>query len=50
MRQQLLNLNYKVKVIDPATCLQTIMFKDGKYYGYGDFRRPDAFASGDIYD
>ena len=50
MRQQLLNLNYKVEVIDPATCLQTIMFKDGKYYGYGDFRRPDAFASGDIYD
>jgi hypothetical protein len=26
------------------------MFKDGKYYGYGDFRRPDAFASGEIYD
>jgi len=50
MRQQLLNLNYKVEVIDPATCLQTIMFKDDKYYGYGDFRRPDAFASGDIYD
>jgi gamma-glutamyltranspeptidase/glutathione hydrolase len=50
VKQQLLNLNYKVKIIDPATCLQTIMFKDGKYYGYGDFRRPDAFASGDIYD
>ena len=50
MRQQLLNLNYKVEVIDPATCLQTIMFKDDKFYGYGDFRRPDAFASGDIYD
>jgi gamma-glutamyltranspeptidase/glutathione hydrolase len=50
IKQQLLNLNYKVKVIDPATCLQTIMFKDGRYYGYGDFRRPDAFASGEIYD
>ena len=50
IRQQLLNLNYKVEVINPATCLQTIMFKDDKYYGYGDFRRPDAFASGDIYD
>ena len=50
IKQQLFNLNYKVKVIDPATCLQTIMFKDGKYYGYGDFRRPDAFASGEIYD
>ena len=50
IKQQLSNLNYKVKVIDPATCLQTIMLKDGKYYGYGDFRRPDAFASGEIYD
>jgi gamma-glutamyltranspeptidase/glutathione hydrolase len=50
IKQQLLDLNYAVKVIDPATCLQTIMFKDGKYYGYGDFRRPDAFASGEIYD
>ena len=50
MRQQLLNLNYKVEVIDPATCLQTIMFKDGKYYGYGDFMRPDAYASGNIND
>ena len=45
-----MNLNYKVEVIDPATCLQTIMFKDEKYFGYGDFRRPDALASGDIYD
>ena len=50
IRQKLLNLNYKVEVIEPATCLQTIMFKDEKYFGYGDFRRPDAFASGDIYD
>ena len=50
IRQKLLNINYKVEVIDPATCLQTIMFKDGKYFGYGDFRRPDALASGDIYD
>ena len=24
--------------------------KDGKYYGYGDFRRPDAYASGNIND
>lgn len=50
IKQKLLNLNYKVEVIDPATCLQTIMFKDKKYFGYGDFRRPDALASGDIYD
>jgi hypothetical protein len=26
------------------------MYKDNLYYGYGDFRRPDAFASGEIYD
>jgi len=26
------------------------MYKDNMYYGYGDFRRPDAFASGEIYD
>jgi len=47
---KLLGLNYNVKVINPATCLQTIMFKNNKFYGYGDFRRPDAYASGDIND
>jgi hypothetical protein len=26
------------------------MKKNNTFYGYGDFRRPDAFASGDIYD
>ena len=49
-REKLRGLNYNVEVIDPATCIQTIMYKDNMYYGYGDFRRPDAFASGDIYD
>jgi hypothetical protein len=24
------------------------MSKDDTYYGYGDFRRPDSYASGDI--
>jgi hypothetical protein len=24
------------------------MKKNGSYYGYGDFRRPDSYASGDI--
>jgi len=24
------------------------MKKNGTYYGYGDFRRPDSYASGDI--
>ena len=49
-REKLRGLNYNVEVIDPATCIQTIMYKNNMYYGYGDFRRPDAFASGDIYD
>ena len=50
VKLKLLGLNYNVKVINPATCLQTIMFKNNKFYGYGDFRRPDAYASGDIND
>ena len=47
-RLELLDLNYNIQIIEPATCLQTIMYRDNKYYGYGDYRRPDAFASGDI--
>ena len=47
-RHELLDLNYNIQIIEPATCLQTIIYKDNKYYGYGDYRRPDAFASGDI--
>ena len=39
-----------MKVSNPLTCIQTIMFKDGIFTGYGDFRRPDAFASGNIND
>ena len=50
IKNQLLDLKYNIKIINPATCLQTIMYKDNMYYGYGDFRRPDAFASGEIYD
>jgi gamma-glutamyltranspeptidase/glutathione hydrolase len=50
LKSQLLKLKYNIKIINPATCLQTIMYKDNMYYGYGDFRRPDAFASGEIYD
>src|SRR6056300_66089 len=50
LKNQLLRLKYNLKIINPATCLQTIMYKDNMYYGYGDFRRPDAFASGEIYD
>ena len=50
LKNQLLRLKYNIKIINPATCLQTIMYKDNMYYGYGDFRRPDAFASGEIHD
>ena len=47
-RLELLDLNYNIQIIEPATCLQTIMYRDNKYYGYGDYRRPDAIAAGDI--
>tara|TARA_A200000159_G_scaffold67299_1_gene62304 strand:+ start:1 stop:1374 length:1374 start_codon:yes stop_codon:yes gene_type:complete len=50
IKNELQKLNYDVQVINPATCLQLIMKKNSTFYGYGDFRRPDAFASGDIYD
>ncbi|MDA8899685.1 gamma-glutamyltransferase [Gammaproteobacteria bacterium] len=44
----LLNAGYNIKIIEPQTNLQLIMKKNGSYYGYGDFRRPDSYASGDI--
>ena len=50
IKNELKKLNYNVRIINPATCLQLIMKKNDTFYGYGDFRRPDAFASGDIYD
>ena len=50
IKNELNKLNYNVRIINPATCLQLIMKKNNTFYGYGDFRRPDAFASGDIYD
>ena len=50
IKNELNKLNYNVRIINPATCLQLIMKKNDTFYGYGDFRRPDAFASGDIYD
>ena len=48
MATTLENNGYNVKFIKPATCIQTIMKSNEIYYGYGDFRRPDAFASGEI--
>jgi gamma-glutamyltranspeptidase/glutathione hydrolase len=49
-KNELKGIGYNVKIKDPLTCIQTIMYKDKEYTGYGDFRRPDAFASGKIND
>jgi len=49
-RDTLERMGYKIEIKEPLTCVQTIMFNKDKYYGYGDFRRPDAFASGNIND
>ena len=48
INMKLQKMDYVTSIVIPLTCLQTIMFKDGIYYGYGDFRRVDAFASGEI--
>ena len=44
------DIGYKVKVSEPRTCIQTIMLNNDTFSGYGDFRRPDAYASGEIND
>ena len=50
INMKLQKMDYDTSIVMPLTCLQTIMFKDDIYYGYGDFRRVDAFASGEIID
>ena len=50
INNDLKKMNYETVTILPLTCLQTIMFKEDIYYGYGDFRRVDALASGEIDD
>ena len=50
MKDSLEMMGYEIEIKEPLTCIQTIMFDKDKYYGYGDFRRPDAFASGNIND
>ena len=50
MFEELESIGYKVKVSKPLTCIQTIMFNGNMFSGYGDFRRPDAYASGAIND
>ena len=49
-RSQLEAMGYIIVIKEPLTCIQTIMYDNNKYSGYGDFRRPDAFASGKIND
>ena len=49
-RNELEAMGYYVEITEPLTCIQTIMYKNKKYSGYGDFRRPDALASGKIND
>jgi gamma-glutamyltranspeptidase/glutathione hydrolase len=43
-------MGYFIDLVEPRTCIQTIMYQNGEFTGYGDFRRPDAFASGNIND
>ena len=49
-KAELENMGYSIEIKEPLTCIQTIMLSNNKYYGYGDFRRPDALASGKIND
>ncbi len=48
INDELTKMNYITRTTLPLTCLQTIMFIEDTYYGYGDFRRVDALASGNI--
>ena len=50
IRNDLELMGYEIKITAPLTCIQTIMYQDNEFSGYGDYRRPDAFASGKIND
>ena len=43
---ELMDLGYKIDIIDTATCTQSIMIDDGKFIGVSDLRRPDSLALG----
>ena len=43
---QLIDLGYKVDLIDTATCTQSIMMDNGEFIGVSDLRRPDSLALG----
>ena len=50
IRDSLKGMGYFIDLVEPRTCIQTIMYQNNEFTGYGDFRRPDAFASGNIND
>ena len=43
---ELMDLGYKIDIIDTATCTQSIMIDDGDFIGVSDLRRPDSLALG----
>ena len=43
---ELMDLGYKIDIIDTATCAQSIMIDDGDFIGVSDLRRPDSLAMG----
>ena len=43
---ELIDLGYKVDIIDTATCTQSIMINNGQFIGVSDLRRPDSLALG----
>ena len=50
IKNSLKGMGYFINLVEPRTCIQTIMYQNNEFTGYGDFRRPDAFASGNIND
>ena len=43
---ELMDLGYKIDIIDTATCTQSIMIDGGEFIGVSDLRRPDSLALG----
>ena len=43
---ELMDIGYKIDIIDTATCTQSIMIDDGEFIGVSDLRRPDSLALG----
>ena len=43
---ELMDLGYKIDIIDTATCTQSIMMDNGEFIGVSDLRRPDSLALG----